>query len=78
MEIHDLVQGIMMILGCTSIYALTSKSRKVRKVGSIVGLLNEPLWFYAAWVANQWGIMVLVAVYAVMYVRGIINNWSTK
>lgn len=52
-----------------------SSNAGVRRWGPLLGLAAQPFWFYAAIVADQWGMVLLSVVYTLLYVRGAWNNW---
>ena len=63
------------VLGTASVWLANDARESWRKWACIVGLANEPFWFYAAWVADQWGVMFLCAVYSVAWFRGFRSQW---
>ena len=61
--IDDIVQGIILLMGAAAIYGIVE-----RKVwGWLLGFLAQPLWIYAAYTADQWGILVLDVWYTACY-----------
>jgi len=68
-------QIIIAITGCSSSWMIHSADRKVRKAACILALIGQPSWFYAAYDAQQWGILLMDFVYSAGWVRGAISNW---
>ena len=71
-------QVLLAILGFLSIYFLSSKDTKNLKYGFYLGLLAEPLWFYSAWIHQQYGILFLVLCYGVCHIRGLYNCYQRE
>jgi hypothetical protein len=49
--------------------------------GCVLGLISEPFWLWSALKpehAPQWGVVILVAVYATTYLLGIIGHWPWR
>lgn len=42
-----------------------------RRWACIFGLAGQPFWFYASFVAEQWGIFALCFLYAASWARGL-------
>jgi hypothetical protein len=64
---------MIVVLGSIAVYLLTSKKAEHRYWGSAAGLASEPFWLLTGW-PDQWGIVVMSVVYAVLYYRGMKNN----
>ncbi len=67
---NNLCQFMLVILGALTIYLITSGGKLIRW-GCIAGLLSEPFWFYTAIQNRQWGMVLLIIWYTIMFVRGI-------
>lgn len=72
------LQVIILIFGPLTIILVSGKSTKVKCIGFCVGILHQPAWFYASYLAGQWGMMGVATLYAFAYINGIYNhsNWS--
>lgn len=75
--IHHTTQALCFLGSATAIWLLTGTSSHLRRIGCWVGLSVQPAWFYAAIVADQWGILLVDIWFTVSYIRGIYNNGST-
>lgn len=71
---QNAIQALIVVLGILTVVGLTSKRRSMRFAGCITGLVGQIFWFLPTYGAQQWGIVLLVAVYAVFYMRGVRNN----
>ena len=63
------------LTGVVAIWLTQDADEGRRKWACIFGLIGQPFWFYSAWEAEQWGIFVLCAFYAVAWIRGFYNYW---
>jgi hypothetical protein len=55
---------------------LTQHTRESwRRWACIFGLLGQPFWFFAAWKAEQWGILAISTLYTYAWARGIWTYW---
>ena len=67
------------ILGLTSAIAiyLSQSKNQYTKYACLFGMAGQPFWFYAAYKAEQWGILVLCFFYAFAWGQGIKTYWLT-
>jgi len=50
--------------------------RKERRLfACAIAILGQPAWFYAAWIAHQWGILFVDVIYTGLWLRGLLKNW---
>ena len=68
------IQALIVVLSTLALVGVTCKTRKLRFVGCIVGLVSQIFWFLSAYGARQWGIILLVVIHTVFYARGVRNN----
>lgn len=71
---QNAIQALIVVLSTLALVGVTSKSRKIRFAGCIVGLASQIFWFLSAYGARQWGILLLVGLHTVFYARGVRNN----
>lgn len=71
-------QIVIAIAGCLSSWMIHSADRKVRLMACWIGLFAQPFWFYAAYEANQWGILLMDVVYTAGFIRGAHRNWRLR
>jgi hypothetical protein len=67
-------QIIIALTGCASAWMIHSTDKKIRLWACVFALVGQPAWFYAAWHAQQWGILVMDVVYTAGWIRGFLNN----
>lgn len=65
----------IMVLGVTAVWLSQATEWKVQRWACLFGMCSQPFWIYAAFTANQWGILFCSALYTVSWGRGIYNNW---
>jgi len=68
-------QAAVTCTGFFSLYLLASQDARVRMYAGIVGMIGEPFWLTTAIINEQWGILPLVVVYGVNWVRVIHSNY---
>ena len=68
-------QAAVTCTGFFSLYLLASQDARVRMYAGIVGMIGEPFWLATAVINEQWGILPLVVVYGVNWVRVIHSNY---
>ena len=61
--------------GLTAVWLSQDERENWRKWACIFGLCGQPFWFYAAWKAEQWGILLLCFFYAWSWYRGLKTHW---
>jgi len=64
--------------GVTAIWLSQDHREDWRKWACIFGMTGQPFWFYSAYVAQQWGILILCCFYTYAWFRGIRNHWWRK
>lgn len=75
MELFDyLCQIIITGTGCYSLLAIGSEDAKVRMNGGIVGLIGQPFWLATSLINGQYGLLILVIVYGISWIRVIRTN----
>ena len=58
-----------------AICLLQDKRKEFRKWACIFGLLGQPFWFYASFMANQWGAFTLCFFFSAAWIKGIWDYW---
>lgn len=76
--LHQFNQALIFVLAITAVRFLTLGTKRGAFIGSWVGLVSEPFWFYAGFIANQWAGMSLAVFFAFLYVKGIWTNRDWK
>ena len=70
-----MIQATICITGVVAIW-LTQQHREAwKKYACFPGLIGQPFWIYAAYQADQWGILILAIGYAYVWWLGFKNNW---
>lgn len=69
----DISQIIILLFSGSTIFFLASESKRLRKIGFLVGIVGEPAWIYTTIVNEQWGILCLSIWYTINFVRGLLK-----
>src|SRR5262245_3149335 len=64
-----------LLTGVIAVWLTQHKRESWRRWACIFGLLGQPFWFYAAWKAEQWGILGISVLYTYAWVRGSWTYW---
>jgi hypothetical protein len=72
-SLFNIAQIGLMVSGVLSVYL--SQTPRFARYACIVGMLGEPCWFYSAFAAHQWGIMVLACWYTFCWGKGLWIYW---
>jgi hypothetical protein len=65
----------ILLTGVVAVWLTQHKRESWRRWACIFGLLGQPFWFYAAWKAQQWGILAVSTLYTYAWGRGIWTYW---
>jgi len=65
------------IMAATSIGLMSTKGRWHRW-GFVVGLIQQPFWFYTTFNNEQWGIFILAFWYLGSFINGIRNRFGRR
>ena len=68
----------ILLTGVIAVWLTQHKRESWRRWACIFGLLGQPFWFYAAWKAEQWGILAISTLYTYAWARGIWTYWLTS
>jgi len=71
-----MTQLFIALFGLSSIWMAMGHNTTARKWAPIVGLCGQPFWFSFALDAGAWGLLVLVAAYTLVYLRGALIQWG--
>lgn len=66
------------LFGVTAVFLSQSRHDDRRRFACIFGLIGQPFWFYAAWSAQQWGILALSFLYTWAWARGVWVHWVKR
>src|SRR6476620_6948040 len=61
--------------GVIAVWLTQDKRESWRRWACIFGMLGQPFWFYAAWKAEQWGILAISLLSTYAWARGIWTYW---
>lgn len=61
--------------GVTAIFLSQSVNSEYRRYACLFGLAGQPFWMYAAYTADQWGILVLTLFYTLAWMKGVKTHW---
>ena len=65
----------ILLTGVIAVWLTQQKRESWRRWACIFGLLGQPFWFFAAWKAEQWGILAISTLYTYAWTRGIWTYW---
>jgi hypothetical protein len=65
----------ILVTGVIAVWLTQHRRESWRRWACIFGLLAQPFWFYAAWKAEQWGILAISTLYSYAWARGIWTHW---
>ena len=68
-SLHDLAQAWVLVFSALAIFCV-ARTDKWHRWGFVFGLLSEPGWLVAAWMADQWGTIVLCGWWSVSWAVG--------
>ena len=69
------VQLLIVILGVLAVWLSQDPRPSAKRYASIFGLSAQPLWCYASWTNEQWGIFAMSFLYLWAWGRGFYHNW---
>ena len=64
------------LCGVVAVWLTQDQRERWRRWACIFGILGQPFWFYAAWRAEQWGILALCMLYTYAWARGLWIHWA--
>jgi len=65
----------ILLCGVTAVFLSQCEGIKYRRWACIFGLMGQPFWFYATYVANQWGIFMVCFLYLFSWLKGFYTYW---
>ena len=63
------------IFGTIAAWLSQSRDNSARRWAPVMGMIGQPFWFYAAWLADQWGILAVSVLYTLAWMRGLWVHW---
>ena len=66
---HDIAQAYVLITSALAVYCV-ARTDKWNKWGYVFGLASEPAWMYSAYIADQWGTMLLAVWWSYSWAMG--------
>lgn len=66
------------LTGVVAIWLTQQSNEGWKRYACLFGLAGQPFWFYAAYSAEQWGILILTLFYTYSWILGIKNNWLVR
>jgi hypothetical protein len=73
-----MTQLFIALFGLTSIWLAMGHNATGRKWAPIIGLAGQPFWLAFALSTDAWGLIVLVAAYTLVYLRGALLQWRDR
>ena len=74
MALIDVANALILVMGVSAAFLVSSGSAKQRFLGFTIAALSEPCWLYVSVETCAWGIFVLSLWYLGCNVRGAINS----
>ena len=68
-------QLIIALTGAVAIWLTQDERENWQKYACLFGLASQPFWFYATFMAGQWGMFALCFVYAYAWGKGFWRFW---
>lgn len=68
-------QIVIGVCGLSSVFLSQSASNNLQRYACLFGIVAQPFWFYSAYTAEQWGILVLAFIYTAGWSQGVYNFW---
>lgn len=68
-------QIIIAVFGVGATWLSQDPRRQRQRWACVLGLAAQPAWFWMAWKAEQWGVIVLVFLYGWCWLRGLYHHW---
>jgi len=66
------------LTGVVAIWLTQQSNDGWKGYACLFGMAGQPFWFYAAYSAEQWGILILTLFYTYSWILGIKNNWLSR
>lgn len=66
------------VLGVTAVWLTQMKNPRYQRFAPIFGLAGQPFWFWFAWHAEGWGVVVLCVLYTVSWGKGFYQQWVAR
>lgn len=63
------------VTGIIAIWLTQQSNDNWKRYACLFGLAGQPFWFYSAYTAGQWGILILTFFYTYAWILGLKNNW---
>lgn len=63
------------LTGGVAIWLANDQREAWRRWACIFGLCGQPFWVYSAYIASQWGILILTGWYTYAWWRGFRTHW---
>ena len=70
-----IVQFILSVLSIMAVAFSQSKSETLRRYACVAGLISQPFWMYATFIASQWGMFALAIIYTFIWGKSFVNNF---
>ncbi len=64
--------------GAAAVWCSQDSRASVRRWACILGTIGQPFWFYAAYTAEQWGILATCFLYSYGWARGVWTYWVRR
>lgn len=65
----------IMFTGAFAVWLTQDRRQSWRRWACIFGMIGQPFWYYSAYQAAQWGVLIVSILYTYGWARGIWTNW---
>lgn len=65
-------------IGVFGVFAIAAFAVNRIFLGCIFAIIAQPFWVWSAYQAEQWGVIILLSAYTLMYLLGIFARWPRK
>jgi len=73
-----LEQFFIAVTELIAVWLIQDKRIEYRRFACIFGLLGQPFWFYASYIADQWGAFTLCFFFTVAWIKSLKEYWIDK
>lgn len=63
------------LTGATAVFLSQSANERARRYACLFGMVGQPFWFWAAWSAQQWGVLAVTVLYTAAWGKGVWTHW---
>lgn len=69
---------LQILIGVFGVIAIVILATNRIFLGSIIATIGQSFWFWVAYQAEQWGVIVVLSVQTLMFLLAIIGRWPRR